>query len=177
MSLIVVSKAKLSDVAAIKNIQEVTWLATYVNDEYGITQEDIALQFSENNNGAGKTVVEKIKDYFSDKDILVLVAKENQSLVGFCVVKKHLDYNQIIKLYILPTAQRRGVGAKLINKALDWLDNKDVKLTVVAYNQPAINFYKKFGFEEEFNKQKPFPKNHLVSGKSLPLIRMRLTQQ
>ncbi len=176
MSQVVVSKAKLSDAVAIKKIQEDTWLATYVNEKYGITQEDVTLQFSENNNGAGKTVVEKIKGYFADKDTLVLVAKEKQSLLGFCVVKKHSDYNQIIKLYILPTAQRRGIGAKLIKKALNWLDDKDVRLTVVAYNQPAINFYKKFGFKEEFDKQKPFPKNHLISGKFLPLIRMRLTQ-
>lgn len=93
------------------------------------------------------------------------------------MAKKHPDHNQIIKLYILPTSQRQGIGSKLIVKTMNNLDKKDIKLTVVKYNKSGINFYKKFGFQEEFDKQKPSPKNHLVSGKALPLIRMRLTHK
>ncbi len=175
MSRIIISPAKIEDVSAIKDVQEKSWLATYVNQEFNITEDDIKLQFSEKNNGSGKIVLKKIQDYLLDQNTLSLVAKENNLLVGFCTIKKHLDHNQIVKLYILPTAQRKGIGTKLFKEATNWFDKKDIKLTVVQYNQKAINFYKKLGFKEEPNNQKLIPINKLISGKALPLIRMRLT--
>lgn len=175
MPKIVISPAKQEDIPAIKDVQEQSWLATYINQEFNITQDDIKLQFSEKNNGSGKIVLKKIQDYLLDQNTLTLVAKENNLLVGFCTIKKHLDHNQIVKLYILPTAQRKGIGTKLFKEATNWFDKKDIKLTVVQYNQKAINFYKKLGFKEEPNNQKLIPINKLISGKALPLIRMRLT--
>jgi len=59
MSRIIISPAKIEDVSAIKDVQEKSWLATYVNQKFNITENDIKLQFSEKNNGSGKIILEK----------------------------------------------------------------------------------------------------------------------
>lgn len=51
----------------------------------------------------------------------------------------------IIRLGVAPEAQRKGIGAKLLEHAL-WKVN-DAMLTVKKDNAPAIKLYRRFGFE------------------------------
>jgi ribosomal protein S18 acetylase RimI-like enzyme len=51
-------------------------------------------------------------------------------------------------LYVLPEAQDRQAGSALMRAALGWLgDGRDVYCHVAEYNDRAIRFYGRFGFE------------------------------
>ena len=56
-------------------------------------------------------------------------------------------------LYVLPETQGIGLGSKLIEKILGWhkSDENNIYLRVASYNQNAIDFYKRFGFESTDN--------------------------
>jgi GNAT superfamily N-acetyltransferase len=50
-------------------------------------------------------------------------------------------------LYVLPSAQGSGIGHALLERNLAWHgDDRDVYLTVAAYNERARRFYARHGF-------------------------------
>ena len=61
------------------------------------------------------------------------------------------DYPAHLHIDILPLAQKKGYGSKLITvfiKQLNYLNVKGVHLVVGKKNQNAIGFYKKVGFQQ-----------------------------
>lgn len=53
-------------------------------------------------------------------------------------------------MFVLPEFQGQGFGSKLLDKALNFLDNsKQISIEVVSYNQRAKSLYKKYGFIEK----------------------------
>ena len=61
------------------------------------------------------------------------------------------DYPAHLHIDILPPAQKKGYGSKLITvfiKQLNYLNVKGVHLVVGKKNQNAIGFYKKVGFQQ-----------------------------
>jgi ribosomal protein S18 acetylase RimI-like enzyme len=162
-------EAAPEDVAGIVAVQKETWLATYPNEEYGITEEDILSKDWDSPDRIArwqKTIIEG-----SDANRL-WIAKEREKVVGVCSVSKGDNQNQVRAIYVLPEYQGKGVGKKLLEKAFDWLgDEKNTVLGVVKYNTNAIEFYKKFGFEGE-REVPSSPAGQLPSGKLLPEIEM-----
>ena len=69
-------------------------------------------------------------------------------MVSYSSAAKSDNANKITSVYLLPKFQGKGIGTMLLQQALDWLGNeKDVTLGVVPYNQSAIRFYEKSGFQ------------------------------
>ncbi len=70
--------------------------------------------------------------------------------VGYCITT--IDYEnrgEIDSLFIVKQYRRQGIGKKLTNMALAWLNDKCVvdSSIIVAYgNEDVIDFYKSFGF-------------------------------
>jgi len=87
------------------------------------------------------------------------VADIDGAIVGFCtVVAPSRDGDappgtaEIPAIYVDPAWHRRGVGAALLEGALDDLGRrgwKRVTLWVIAANAPARAFYERFGFAED----------------------------
>jgi ribosomal protein S18 acetylase RimI-like enzyme len=71
-------------------------------------------------------------------------------IVRFVGVEKTGEIGgKILALHVLPEFQGQGIGSKLFKTALGWLEGiKKITVEVVNYNEPAIEFYKKFGFKE-----------------------------
>jgi len=133
---ICVTKATLVDIPGILTVQEEAIIDIFVGNEYGITKEMIEADYT-----AEK--ISEIKEYFQTSQYFV--AKINNQIVG--VISPGND-SVIRTMWILPKYQSRGIGSKLLSKALDYLKDRDEILLSTGYQQDgrAIRFYEKYGF-------------------------------
>jgi ribosomal-protein-alanine N-acetyltransferase len=90
-----------------------------------------------------------------------IVAEENGEVVGYIMCRIELGLSNfglsgiikkghIVSVAVLPQYRRKGVGKALIAEAMEGMRLYDVKqcfLEVRATNTPAINLYKKLGFQ------------------------------
>lgn len=93
-----------------------------------------------------------------EKGHTFLLAIENETELGFAGFE--LNYAgspkaKLHKIYLLPSAQGKGIGKKLILQVADrarQAGQKSLLLNVNKYNQPAIDFYEKMGFVEIYKE-------------------------
>lgn len=82
-----------------------------------------------------------------------ILAKEGDEYLGYLsyeVDYKSKPWTKIHKIYVLPSAQGKGVGRVLIEKAKEIAlanNNLELSLNVNRDNEKAIRFYKHMGFE------------------------------
>lgn len=83
------------------------------------------------------------------------VAEEDETLVGAVIIWLDDPYAQIINIYSMPEVRSSGVGTRLMEKALEVIDqtNSVTTLEVRVSNTHAIKLYEKFGFEIEQTKK------------------------
>lgn len=72
----------------------------------------------------------------------IYVAVNEDRIVGFIGLKPH----ELSFLYVDPAFQKRGIGKKLIEFALDQLE-RPIKLDVFTDNLAAKALYRKYGFK------------------------------
>lgn len=147
MLSIEIVEASPEDARPIREVQYNTWLATYPNEEYGITLDDIHDRFKGSFDEKIKKSEETIRNLPEGQRYVV--AKNNGRVIGFAISRKHEDKNQLHAIYVLPEFQATGIGKRLWEQACQIFDStKDTVVEVASYNSPAIEFYKKLGFEE-----------------------------
>ncbi|MDH5533546.1 MAG: GNAT family N-acetyltransferase [Candidatus Pacebacteria bacterium] len=163
----------LADAQAIFNIQKKTWLNTYPNEKYGVYAKDIAEKFADE-----ERVISKIGRWLSsdNQDHQGWVAKDGDKVIGFARTYRKEDKIMLGAIYVLSEYQRQGLGKKLLEKVLEFQDRKKDKieaiwLEVAIYNNKAINFYKKAGFELIKGSEGKFK---VGEGKFIPTIKMKL---
>lgn len=155
--MITIQKPTKKDIKAIQQVFYKTWLATYPNEEVGITPEDIEERFK---NRFSEEAVQKrtaeILDISEDK--IFLVAKDGDTVIGACKAEKCESANDLTAIYVLPSHQGQGIGTMFWEKVKDFFGNKkDIIVHVATYNVQAINFYQKLGFIDtgkRFTKEK-----------------------
>jgi ribosomal protein S18 acetylase RimI-like enzyme len=171
MKNIGIREARPDDADPMREVQRHTWIATYPNETYGITKEDIEARFREDPETARERRARR-RQSMCTAPFHSWVALEETGMIGFCLVKQDDQENLVQALYVLPSFQSQGVGKRLLQTALDWLGSeKEAVLNVASYNEKAIAFYRAFGFvstgpvvsEEALQ---------LPSGVRLPEIRM-----
>jgi diamine N-acetyltransferase len=102
--------------------------------------------------------LKSLETQLKDKNHIFLLAEENGKFLGFASYEtnyKGTGKTKIHKIYILPEAQGKGVGKKLIQfmeKAALENENKMLFLNVNKFNQGAIDFYSRIGFYEAFKE-------------------------
>ncbi len=130
-----------------------TWLATYPNEEAGITLEDIDDFTRERFSGGRAATLQKELEHPSDPTETILVAKENNAVVGAIRIIRRDNKNQLQAIYVLPDHQGKGIGSKLWEAAQNSLDkDKETYVEVANYNQSAIDFYHRLGFVDTGRK-------------------------
>ena len=79
-----------------------------------------------------------------------VVAKENGEIVGFAGVIILPDDVEITNIVTKKSERKKGIGKLLLDKLIQMAFElkKDISLEVNEKNIPAINLYKKAGFEE-----------------------------
>jgi len=83
----------------------------------------------------------------SDSFFLVAVCDE---VVGFAVIRQVGDDGELLQIATCPTVRRTGVGDALLCAVIGFAAKekyKNLHLEVRKSNEPAINLYKKHGFE------------------------------
>ena len=173
MEKIEIREATPEDVLGISTVLYKTWLATYPNEEYGVTIEDIEYRY---------------KDAFTDEKIKArqermrseaenlrsFVVECNGEIVGTIGVIKSPEQNELTRIYVLPEFQGKGIGKKLWEKAGEFLDfSKDTIVKVVTYNTGAIGFYERLGFVDT-GKRFADENFKMQSGAKLPEMEMIL---
>ena len=86
------------------------------------------------------------------KDIL-LVAKANDSFIGFCFTSAYVGWALCHNLYVIESGRRAGVGEQLINATIDKLKQKNITylgLLVNVDNVSGQKFYEKNGFHQGY---------------------------
>lgn len=162
----------------IKGIQEVfykSWLATYPNEELGITQDDIEERFKGSfTEEALSKRWQRISEEVGGK---LLLAKDGDKVVGLVRATFHPDKNQLQAIYILPEYQGKGIGTLLYKKAQKLFDPaKNTIVQVATYNQQAIGFYSKLGFVDN-GKRWEDEKLKMKSGVIIPQMEMEITSE
>lgn len=111
--------------------------------------------------------LEVIQKMMKDAKAIVLKAVYDGKVCGFACLylqdtpRKGLVHSKIGYIYNLgvdEAYQKRGIGATLLEKAEDYLREKGaetVELNVFLFNQRALAFYKKYGYQAlDVNLQK-----------------------
>ena len=96
-----------------------------------------------------------------DKTILakqrfnIFLAIEDGSLVGYIDVTNCYEENEPYDLFVKPECRGKGIGTKLLAKALQENGARDMMLLVDVDNEAAIHLYQKVGFvnKEGFNME------------------------
>lgn len=148
-----IERAVPDNAEIICDIRDRAWIEAYPNPDLGITAEDIKLNAQGRNGEFVPRRIAYLRERLAkddDTDLGIFVAKVAGKVVGYIDLSVD-DANRrtIGAVYVAPEAQGRGVGSKLIDKALGLYGrDEDIFLEVVSYNQNAIGFYERFGFEK-----------------------------
>jgi RimJ/RimL family protein N-acetyltransferase len=143
-----IEQPKVSDALELTKLHNQSWIETYPNEEFGISQEYIEDRVSNRLSTEGIERREAaIKSSSKNATYFLRIARDEfGSIVGF--IDGHLkdDGYWLDGLYTFRSTYGTGLGKLLWEAYLPWTDNKDITLTVASYNQRAVAFYTKLGF-------------------------------
>lgn len=142
--------ANHDDAELLSQLSTATFLETYVSSRPKLEQEFISY--------TKKWYGQKhIQADISNSKIIYLIAESDGVPAGYAKIKQDSSFQgedtrwiKLSELYVSKQFQRQGIGAQLIAKFLAIAQNKKAKaawLGVWDGNKPAIEFYKRYGFE------------------------------
>lgn len=170
--VIEISAATPDDAEGINEVMYEAWLATYPNEEAGITADDIEDRFKDRRTEERMQQSRERLTNILENERRIL-AKIQGRVVGVSRVTKEEDRNELRSLYVHPEFQGKGVGTALWKAAHAFLDaQKDTFLEVAEYNERAIGFYRGLGFEDT-GKRILEERFRMKSGAIIPEMEMR----
>lgn len=90
--------------------------------------------------------------FVNEKEIQVYIEliKDNNVFIGYCISTINKDLiGEIDSLFVEKEYRNYGLGDKMINNALEWLNANQSKTIIIAVsegNEEVIEFYKRYGF-------------------------------
>lgn len=77
-----------------------------------------------------------------------LVVEKNGEIIGTVGIKKEGNNARISRMYVKKNERGRGIGTKLIQKALKHAEKNFKRIFFTTYKQMrSVGFYEKFGFK------------------------------
>jgi len=93
-------------------------------------------------------------------DHVVLLSEDHDGPVGCVHLQGRTDICRLGMLTIRPTAQRGGLGRKLLRAAERWAvaqwASRSIEMTVIAQREPLIAWYERRGYRRT-GERRPFP--------------------
>ncbi len=92
-----------------------------------------------------------IKSEIDNPGSFVLVAKENNQIIGFAGIWKAVDIMHLMDIVVAKAYRRKHIASLLLEEIINLSLKNDINeltLEVSQNNLPAINLYTKFGFKE-----------------------------
>ena len=135
---VVVRKAKTDDIKTIQEIAKETWKLTYAFLPEGQMEFMLNWMYSD----------DSLNEQMKNGHQFFLAENENEVLGFASVSKENENLCKLNKIYVLPKAQKTGVGKALFNEIIQFAkNNKATELQLqVNRNNSAKDFYLKFGF-------------------------------
>lgn len=144
-----IREMRLEDGEAVNSLLRELHVATYTNDELGVTPEKLAARFERY---TPEERQERLRQRLDADDNQAYVAVgSNGEVIGMVAPKiEEGEVHRLGALYVRKEYHGKGVAGELMKKAFAWLgaENNQVELHVAAYNDRAKAFYRKWGFEE-----------------------------
>jgi diamine N-acetyltransferase len=145
---VIIRFANIEDSKNITVLKQQVWIATYA-------VEGIRNEFS--NYVLTEFTPEKIRSTIQDKNRIILIAENNNHLVGCveialnekCPVELGNDCPEIAVLYVLERFMGKGIGKMLLHEAIEKIKKlgyKSTWLTVYYKNHKALEFYQRNHF-------------------------------
>ena len=100
--------------------------------------------------GKDAWTVNNIRGEFANKFSYLIGYYDEDKLVGYTCVRAMYEEAQVCNVAVLPNYRRKGIAKQLVEEMLRLSVEKGCKyceLEVNTENEPAINLYKKCGFE------------------------------
>lgn len=142
---------KLEDVDAVDRVRQNSWVDSYESKEYAVSPDLINDYFAYRRKKQNKAEkLNRIKAELDDINAYTKVAtSEDGRVVGMIFGKKTSATEATLgALYLEPSYIGKGNGRLLMDGFIEWLGKGvECDLFVVNYNERAIKFYEKYGFE------------------------------
>ena len=143
-----IEKPKFGDEIGLAPMHIQAWKETYVTPESGLTAEMVDEWLGHmltNTDFRKNTIAESLEN--PDAVLYRVVRNSKGEIVGFIHGSKNETFNILEGLYLLNEVKGLGVGGKLMEAFLAWIQkNKPSQLEVFSFNDHAIGFYEKYGF-------------------------------
>lgn len=155
-----IKEMQAEDVAPATEMRLQSWLDTYVNEELGVTREWIK-ERNEVQRSPERTL-QRMQRFVNGKQTGEcngwVTLDSNGKVIGETTAwVDDAGVQHVGSLYVDKTWHGKGVGGGLMEKVIDWFDDsKPIELWVVAYNERAKAFYRKWGFEEVAGSEQLF---------------------
>lgn len=94
---------------------------------------------------------ERIKSFsiFNKETMKITVVKRNDKYIGYCISTIIDGKGELQSLHVDETNRGNGIGKKLVDKHIKWMNEnncKEIGVIVSQENESTIWFYKKLGF-------------------------------
>ncbi len=153
-----IKQPQVSDALELAKMHNQSWIETYPNEEFGISKKYIEDRVSGRLSAEGiERRVAAIESSSSNGTYFLRTAHdESGRIVGFIDGNLKDDGYWLDGLYTLESTYGTGLGKLLWEAYLPWTKNNDITLTVATYNQRAIKFYEKLGFNKIIGSEGTF---------------------
>lgn len=102
------------------------------------------------------TYNQRKRSFYEDgKQLFIVIAKENDKDIGYCVASIIQNKGEIESIYVNENYRSQKVGSTLMDKSLKWfIENgiEKIEIYVAVGNESAYNFYEQFGFLPRLTK-------------------------
>ncbi|MEU1899341.1 GNAT family N-acetyltransferase [Nocardiopsis dassonvillei] len=145
----VIEAPRADDASEIARVLLAAWIQTYPDEQAGIDEEWIRVH-----RGAATSPEEVaqwrefiVRAEYQPDELFCRVVRYQGEIVGFLCGRREADAVNLGPMYLLRKAQGSGLGGRLMDVFLDWAGATPMRLWVTAYNERAIRFYQRYGFE------------------------------
>ncbi|MEV6106753.1 GNAT family N-acetyltransferase [Streptomyces sp. NPDC051940] len=146
---LVIDTARRQDAPALAHALLAAWLETYPRPSAGIDEAWIREHRGDAVDDDGIAQWERFVEDTGRRPAhsFCRVVRRGDAIVGFLCGRRD-EETTLGPMYLLRQAQGQGIGHQLMAAFLDWAGDAPVRLWVTAYNERAVGFYRRYGFED-----------------------------